>query len=253
MRALILYPMNALVEDQMTRLRRALDSEAARETMDLRLRGNRFFFARYTGKTPTTGFETHPRLAGEESWKQHREKKRIELRDEMREMARTQRAVRKDDAARLRDDPDAEPNRFLFPSLDGNEVVDRWDLQAAPPDILVTNYAMLNAILAREVDAPIVNKTRAWLAAHDEARFHLVMDELHLVRGSGGAEISGLLHMLFQRLGLDLPAHRHKLRILASSASLPLDDGERGEASLRYLWDMFGGPSRSWGMRTQAV
>lgn len=239
-RALVLYPMNALVEDQMTRLRRALDSEAARETMDLRLRGNRIFFARYTGATPVPGFETHPRLADDENWQRRQERRRSQMRAEMRWMAETQAAVRADDAARMHEDPHAEPNRFLFPSVDGNELVARWDIQATPPDVLVTNHAMLNAILVREVDAPILEKTRAWLAEYEEARFHLVMDELHLVRGSGGSEISGLLRMLFQRLGLDLPAHRHKLRILASSASLPLDGGERGEASLRYLQDMFG-------------
>jgi hypothetical protein len=41
-----------------------------------------------------------------------------------------------------------------------------------------------------------------------------------------------------QRLGLDDPAHMYKLRILASSASLPLDQ-ERGPQSLRYLRDLF--------------
>lgn len=240
LRALILYPMNALVEDQMTRLRKALDSKAARETMDLRLRGNRIFFARYTGKTPVTGFEAHPRLAGDEAWRNRHARRLNDLRVELGEIARIQESACLDDAKRMCADPSAEPNRFLFPSVGGNELVDRWDIQATPPDILVTNYSMLNAILLREVDAPIMDKTHAWLTGGDEARFHLVMDELHLVRGSGGAETAGLLRILFQRLGLDLPEHRHKLRILASSASLPLNDGERGEASLRYLRDMFG-------------
>ena len=47
-RALILYPMNALVEDQLARLRKALDSEEARSVMDDRLLGNRIFFGRYS-------------------------------------------------------------------------------------------------------------------------------------------------------------------------------------------------------------
>ena len=50
-RALILYPMNALVEDQMTRLRMALDSQDARHILDKHLNGNRIFFGRYTGQT----------------------------------------------------------------------------------------------------------------------------------------------------------------------------------------------------------
>ena len=45
--------------------------------------------------------------------------------------------------------------------------------------------------------------------------------------------------MLINRLGLDHPDRRHKLRVLASSASLPVT-GEQASASLRYLWDFFG-------------
>ena len=43
---------------------------------------------------------------------------------------------------------------------------------------------------------------------------------------------------MIQRLGLDDPDHRYKLRILASSASLPME-GERGVQSTRYLRDLF--------------
>ena len=51
-RALILYPMNALVEDQMARLRAAIDSQEARDLLSTELKGNRIFFGRYTGQTP---------------------------------------------------------------------------------------------------------------------------------------------------------------------------------------------------------
>src|SRR5262249_36037506 len=54
-RALLLYPMNALVEDQLVRLRRALDSPAARGWLDRERRGHRFYFGRYTGRTPVSG------------------------------------------------------------------------------------------------------------------------------------------------------------------------------------------------------
>lgn len=42
-RALIIYPMNALVEDQMTRLRDALDNDEVQRWMTERLHGNRIF------------------------------------------------------------------------------------------------------------------------------------------------------------------------------------------------------------------
>ena len=61
-RALVIYPMNALVEDQLVRLRKALDSREAREVMDHALNGNRIFFGRYTGATPVTGHHRHPGL-----------------------------------------------------------------------------------------------------------------------------------------------------------------------------------------------
>ena len=51
-RALVLYPMNALVEDQMARLRAAIDSQDARDLLVGELQGNRIFFGRYTGQTP---------------------------------------------------------------------------------------------------------------------------------------------------------------------------------------------------------
>ena len=54
-RALILYPMNALVEDQLQRLRRALDGPQARQWLDTNRNGNRFYFGRYTGRTPVPG------------------------------------------------------------------------------------------------------------------------------------------------------------------------------------------------------
>ncbi|MBK9378400.1 MAG: DEAD/DEAH box helicase [Saprospiraceae bacterium] len=47
-RALILYPMNALVEDQLTRLRKALDSDKTREWLENSANNNSIYFGRYT-------------------------------------------------------------------------------------------------------------------------------------------------------------------------------------------------------------
>lgn len=233
-RALILYPMNALVEDQLARIRRALDSERARRVMDRHFAGNRIFFGRYTGDTPVTGYHRHPRAGAKEH--ERRNQKLAEL---FRASVAMQRAQER---ARLLDreqGAEAEDVRFLFPSVDGGEMTSRWDMQETPPDLLITNVSMLNAMLAREVDEPIIDRTRHWLMSDENAYFFLVLDELHLQRGSAGTETSYLLRLLFERLGLTDPAHRHKLRILASSASLPMEGGS-GENSLAYLWDMFG-------------
>lgn len=243
LRALVLYPMNALVEDQMVRLRRTLDSDEARAVMDDRFGGNRIFFGQYTSSTLVTGYEDHPRLREHASEKKRRARHGRELRTALSKAANNQAAARKhDDAERKKAEEHGvslpDKTRFIFPSLDGGEMLSRWDMQATPPDLLVTNASMLGTMLSREVEEPIFETTRKWLHENDDAYFYLVFDELHLIRGSAGTEVSFLVKSLIQRLGLDHPKHRYKLRILASSASLPMD-GEHGIQSRKYLRDLF--------------
>jgi DEAD/DEAH box helicase domain-containing protein len=226
-RALILYPMNALVEDQLVRLRRAVDSDLARATMDNLFQGNRIFLGRYTSATPVTGFGIHPRNADTVSRRRH---KIEQLFDSISELWYIHREASANENA-----------RYLFPSVDGCELSNRWDMQESPPDILVTNVSMLSAMLYREVENGIFDKTRKWLQESSDSYFYIVLDELHLQRGSAGTEVSYLLKLLLDRLGLGDAAHRHKLRVLASSASLPVEGSSKDrDRSLSYLWDMFG-------------
>src|SRR5207244_11861337 len=67
-----------------------------------------------------------------------------------------------------------------------------------PPDILITNYSMLNIMLMRRVEAPIFDATRAWLTRDSRNLFHLVIDELHTYRGTPGAEVAYLLRVLLR-------------------------------------------------------
>ncbi len=235
LRAMVLYPMNALVEDQLTRLRKAFDSAEAQNVMDQRFNGNRLFFGRYTSATPVPGFLRHPRRAHTRIEKQRAESRIKRVVRAMSSYAEDQELARGHDRAHGED----EPTRFLFPAVDGAELITRWDIQQTPPDLLVTNVSMLGTMLSREIEQQIFDKTREWLEQDDEAYFFLVLDELHLVRGSTGTEIAGLVRALIQRLGLDRPETRHKLRILASSASLPIVGPER-QRSLQFLHDFFG-------------
>lgn len=233
-RALILYPMNALVEDQLVRLRKALDSDEAHTVMDEDLGGNRIFFGRYTGATPVTGWLTHPRRA-DSSDVQKRLKRRMEdYRAWLERAERTQLEASR--GASDGDDPDLP---FNFPRADGGEMLGRWEMQRHPPDILITNTSMLSIMLTREVEESIFVQTRNWLERDPDAYFFLVIDELHLQRGTTGTEVAFLLKLLVERLGLHRMEHRHKLRVLASSASLPMQ-GQEGEHSLDYLWGFFG-------------
>jgi DEAD/DEAH box helicase domain-containing protein len=233
-RALILYPMNALVEDQMVRLRRALDSDEAHAAMEKHFNGNRIFFGRYTGATKVTGWLKHPRI--KTTAEQKKAQERIEaLRSYLMQLEETQAAV--NESQTDEDWDDSLP--FNFPRVPGNETVSRWDIQKAPPDILITNTSMLATMLVREIDEPVFAATRQWLDSDPDSYFYLVVDELHLQRGSPGTEVGYLLRMLLSELGLTRPEHQHKLRILCSSASLPME-GVAGQQSLEYLWGLFG-------------
>ena len=220
-RALILYPMNALVEDQMTRLRRALDSDKARLWFKSNRNGNRIYFGRYNGNTPVPGQEV------DEKGKVNRRKIDRLIKD-LNAMEQAAKAVEAHAKKLNRDEM-----RAFFPRLDGSEMRCRWDMQDSPPDILISNYSMLSIMLMRDADAPIFEKTRAWLQKPGSI-FHLVIDELHLYRGTSGTEVAYLLRLLLSRLGLH-PSHP-KLRILASSASLEPDDPK----SIEFLADFFG-------------
>ncbi len=109
----------------------------------------------------------------------------------------------------------------------------RWDMQDTPPDILITNYSMLNIMLMRAIETPIFDQTRQWLEQSSEHIFHLVVDELHTYRGTPGTEVAYLLRALLDRLGL--APDSDQLRIISSSASL-----ESGPTGLQYLEQFFG-------------
>lgn len=199
-RAMVLYPMNALVEDQLVRLRRALDSPGAREWLDEHRRGHRFYFGRYTGQTPVSG-EVGAKAP------------LSNLREYLRSVAQ-----RRQQAELLDDGRGPESKRFYVPSLDGAEMRSRWDMQIAPPDVLITNYVMLNVMLQRERDRAFFERTRAWLESDPSHVFTLVIDELHMYRGTEGTEVAYLLRTLLDRLGLN--ARPDQVRFLAASASL---------------------------------
>jgi ATP-dependent helicase YprA (DUF1998 family) len=213
-RALILYPMNALVDDQLMRMRRALDSDAVRDWLDAHRRGHRFYFGRYTGATPVTG-----------------DRKKQYAVDRLRDvLSATEARARR--AAEVADATGSDDIRYFVPRLDGAEMRSRWDMADTPPDVLVTNYSMLNVMLLRDRDDHFFDSTRAWLDADPSHRFTLVIDELHMYRGTAGTEVAYLLRNLKNRLGLtDRP---EKLRILAASASI---DAQRDQ---NYLEAFFG-------------
>ena len=211
-RTLILYPTNALVEDQISRLRQAVEMVGS----DVSAAG--IFFGRYTGATLGLG----------EVPSQLRQPNVRRIARELLEMER----VRDGLAHRDRE------IKCQFPDPRRGELLTRWDMLESPPDILVTNYSMINVMLMREREAPIFEATRRWLASGQERCFTLVVDELHSYRGTQGTEVAFIVRSLLRRLGLapDSP----QLRILATSASLEGDTGRH------FAEQFFGVPAETF-------
>ena len=273
LRAMILYPMNALVEDQLSRLREALDFSAAHAAYGRQnghFKGNRITFARYNGETPVPG---HPYKLTQDGWAENKDKIN-QLRRELGQRRADYKqllAVLVDAEGRLQGAHTEDQKRqarseleqvldlmSFFPRADdqATEMLHRWEMQRRPPDILITNFSMLSIMLMRntdpacrgdQADGDILERTATWLSGdpyrQDQSKaptriFHLVVDELHLYRGTAGTEVAYLIRVLLQRLGLtpDSP----QLRILASSASLNVDDPGTARRTYRFLGQFFG-------------
>nr|WP_236715070.1 helicase-related protein [Nonomuraea pusilla] len=93
---------------------------------------------------------------------------------------------------------------------------------------------MMNIMLMRRDEDPIFEQTRRWLAASRGNVFSLVVDELHMYRGTQGTEVAYLLRKLLDRLGLSTESEQ--LSIIATSASMDPDN----PTDRNFLRDFFG-------------
>lgn len=233
-RALILYPMNALVNDQVSRLRLMFGNSAVGETFSA-LAGRPAQFAMYTSRTPYPGLRSD-------------EKDKYKLRP-LVENFRSGRLSLKERELRAK-------GRWPAKDLDGyygrkgqawkdrlrtqpgdRELLSRHEVQATPPDILVTNYSMLEYMLMRPIERGIFERTRSWLEADDDNEFLLVLDEAHMYRGARGAEVGLLIRRLLARLGLE--NRLDKVRVICTSASLG-SDPEAPTMVRRFCADLTG-------------
>ena len=81
-----------------------------------------------------------------------------------------------------------------FAQYTGQESVEkRVAILTNPPDILITNYVMLELILTRPDERNLISAARG-------LRF-LVMDELHTYRGRQGADVAMLIRRVKNRIG----------------------------------------------------
>ncbi|AGT93585.1 dead/deah box helicase [Rhodococcus erythropolis CCM2595] len=168
-RALLLYPMNALANDQLGRLR-----EMLKVLPDIT-------FGRYTGEAQET-------------------------------------AARAESLYKA-----TNPGQGRLP----NELLSRQEMRENPPNILLTNYAMLEYLLLRPTDLDLFDGPHAgtW-------RF-IALDEAHVYDGAQGSEIALLLRRLRQRVSAG-----NDLQCIATSASL---DGDPVEA-MTFARNLFDAP-----------
>ena len=243
-RTLILYPMNALVNDQLGRLRLLLgDPRVTSQFTGWAGRPARF--ARYTSRTLYPGVRTvkkdQQRLGSIEDFY-------ILLVDQAADPSSPWHPEAKGliDKLQRRGKWPAKPDikawfgpkgshwqnkagDFVRAILrpDDPELLTRHEVLAAPPDVLITNYSMLEYMLMRPLERPVFDATRQWLADNPDEKFLLIVDEAHLYRGAAGAEVALLLRRLRSRLGI--PADR--LQIICTSASFESPDNARDFAA----------------------
>jgi ATP-dependent helicase YprA (DUF1998 family) len=233
MRSLILYPMNALVNDQLGRLR-ALFGDPRLVALFKGWAGRPPRFARYTSRTPYAGIRTAKKdsvklKVFDEFYADIERRAQGSDSEERAEAERLLQALKErgkwpakpDLAAWLGEKgsrwQNAKTGEFVRAVTlpDDSELLTRHEVQAAPPDLLVTNYSMLEYMLMRPIERPIFDKTRAWLESNRDENFLVVLDEAHLYRGAAGAEVALLLRRLRDRLGI--PAER--FQVICATAS----------------------------------
>ncbi|MFQ5421584.1 MAG: DEAD/DEAH box helicase, partial [Anaerolineae bacterium] len=110
------------------------------------------------------------------------------------------------------------------------QIIDsRAALRDNPPDILLTNYKMLDFLLLRPEDKPL------WAGNGPETLRYLVLDELHTYDGAQGSDVAGLIRRLQARLNIP-PGH---LCPVGTSATVVSESGDTQAALTRFAAQIF--------------
>jgi ATP-dependent helicase YprA (DUF1998 family) len=109
------------------------------------------------------------------------------------------------------------------------QVLSRAALRSSPPPILVTNSTMLEYMLVRQDDQPILEKSKGKLK-------WVVLDEAHTYMGSNAAEIA----MLLRRVMHSFDVIPEDVRFIATSATIGSGDDEILAQLRTFLADVAG-------------
>lgn len=219
-RTLVLYPMNALVADQLARMRQLFGHDKGRETIADRM-GRTVQFGMYTGRTPYHGefdkSKNDNRLKPVIDRYIKLKESRPDLYRQLDEMGR----IPAKDLEGYRNKDARKENHFRTQPNDA-ELYSRQEMHGEDnphggiPDLLVTNYSMLEYMLLRPIEQQFFQETKEWLEADEENELNIVLDEAHLYRGAQGAEVGLLLSRLLQKLGVS----RDRVRYILTSATM---------------------------------
>lgn len=108
-------------------------------------------------------------------------------------------------------------------------ITDRDSLRKSPPDVLLTNYKMLDYLLVRPKDRPL------WAGNGPETLRYVVVDELHTFDGAQGTDLALLLRRLRARLATPQGG------LICAGTSATLGDGDT-QPLRDYAAQIFGAP-----------
>lgn len=219
-RTIVMYPMNALVSDQISRLRRLIGDPEEKFLYSFRSTvgslARRPQFGMYTGRTPYPG--SAPTRSGD---KKLAESLSRMTRSDDEAITAFYKELLKDGKIPAKKDLKhfieiLESGRHVT-NDDDAELITRFEMQQVCPDILITNYSMLEYMLLRPREEKIWSDTSGWLNSNPDNKLLYVIDEAHMYRGSSGGEVALLIRRLFHKLGIT----RDRVQFILTTASMP--------------------------------
>jgi len=229
-KAILIYPMNALANDQVDRLRDILFTlNKKRDVVGKR----EITFGIYTGPTAEKIFG-----------------KSGELHSKLMHLSYRCPSCKRNDALKCSE----ENGKVVLTCRHEKEikikfqVFTREELQNNPPDILITNYSMLQRIMVNQKDKPLFEKNKI--------KF-LVLDEIHAYGGAKGVDVALLLRRFKRRL-LKNSFEKQDIICVGTSATMSkasdakIRKGKIGEFGSRLFGvkfsndDVFEGEKKNW-------
>ena len=220
-RTIMLYPMNALVSDQMGRLRRMIGNgdDGFHDIINKLAPGSRVpQFGMYTGRTP---------YPGEKDWQENIKYAETIRRDILSQSDDVKQKLfelgkypSKNDLERFCEL--LESGEDIITDSKDAELITRQEMQNLCPDILITNYSMLEYMLMRPIEKNIWEATTEWLSSSKENKLLFVIDEAHMYRGSSGGEVALLIRRVLHKLGVG----RDRIQFILTSASVPVENSK---------------------------